>query len=138
MIVNPTNAASTMAKPELAKEACLDMGGRLVPLVTIGDILSDSASGPVDVMKIDVEGFEPFEGAARFMADTPRERHCRVDRMADRRQRLGARTDRVLRPLFPSIEVVLLGVGEGRRRLQGGEEFGRVLEVCGLPLSLWR
>lgn len=62
-----------MVKNMLTANQCRAEGGTSVPVSTVDRVLEKSSFGDVDVMKIDVEGYEPWalEGAQRMFAQKP-------------------------------------------------------------------
>eukprot|EP00428_Durinskia_dybowskii_P026987 CAMPEP_0170252658 /NCGR_PEP_ID=MMETSP0116_2-20130129/26165_1 /TAXON_ID=400756 /ORGANISM="Durinskia baltica, Strain CSIRO CS-38" /LENGTH=338 /DNA_ID=CAMNT_0010503633 /DNA_START=70 /DNA_END=1085 /DNA_ORIENTATION=+ len=72
MTVNPGNAASTMVKNRLTKQQCAEQGGNMVEMTTIDRALEENKFGPVDILKIDVEGYEPWalEGAPQLLSNS--------------------------------------------------------------------
>ena len=63
------NTGSTQTKPDI------QAGEMIVPAVPLGELLRRLGVTKVDVMKIDVEGFEPAVLRGLFTAGTPKPRH---------------------------------------------------------------
>lgn len=74
MVPDPSNGASTEVKAEYDATTCAQRGGEMIPSTTIDEVLAQSPFGQhVDVMKMDVEGFEPMAlaGATTMLRERP-------------------------------------------------------------------
>lgn len=70
MRANPKNGASTVATGGKCPRG---RGGVTVPVRTLDDVLAASWDLPVDILKMDVEGYEPMvcDGATELLATSP-------------------------------------------------------------------